>query len=361
MASVTQRIKDIKQPYGGYVKPREFEKTELNDGNELGEENIHSSLVGTAVDYMTRYLMGTPVEDAFRISLIGSRRINDEKYSAKLVHNINGLDDKSIDSACKLVGYDVCVRAGSAHYKDVRNINPDESTINNIRIMVERSLKFFEEYGPIVKDGFHFEGGYTNTIDSGDGDYLTEDTLWDFKVSSKPPKTAHTLQLLVYYLMGTHSINEEFGSIKKLGIFNPRLNCVFLKSIEDIPDDVIETVSKEVIGYGKDDTDNADYTGNITANLNDELTIADVMSELQCSRHMVMKYYAEQGLPLTKRKNRYYIKRIDLYDWINKILEERKRIEEERKKIERRNLIISLIVFLPFIIYIVYLIWQFLK
>ena len=28
---------------------------------------------------------------------------------------------------------------------------------------------------------FTFEG-YTSIIDSGDGDFLTEDTLWDFKV-----------------------------------------------------------------------------------------------------------------------------------------------------------------------------------
>lgn len=94
MPSVTQRIKEIKQPYGGYIKPNEFEKIQFEDNNELSEENIHSSLVGLAVDYMTRYTMGTPIEEAFRIPLLGSKIINDSTYANKLLHNINGLDNK---------------------------------------------------------------------------------------------------------------------------------------------------------------------------------------------------------------------------------------------------------------------------
>ena len=50
--------------------------------------------------------------------------------------------------------------------------------------MVERSLKFVEEYGPIILEGFTFEGGYTDIVQAGDGDFITEDTLWDFKVRS---------------------------------------------------------------------------------------------------------------------------------------------------------------------------------
>ena len=74
----------------------------------------------------------------------------------------------------------------------------------------------------LQKDGFTFEGGYTDIVSSGDGDYLTEDTLWDFKVSKEEPKSKYTLQLLMYYIMGCHSIHPEFQKIEKLGIFNPR-------------------------------------------------------------------------------------------------------------------------------------------
>lgn len=250
MASVTQRIKQIKQPRGGYINPKEFSITTLDDGVELHpDENIHSSLIGLAVDYLTRYSIGTPANEAFKISLMGASIIREVNYAEKLLSGIAGLDELSIINACKLSGFDVCFRAGPMGYKPVQEIEPDSFTIDNIRIMVNRSKKFIETYGPITKDGFTLEGGYTDLITTGDGDFLTETTLWDFKVSNKGPTNAHTLQLLIYYLMGTHSIHKDFQQIKDLGIFNPRLNNVYLLEINGISPSVLKEVSSEVIGY----------------------------------------------------------------------------------------------------------------
>ena len=250
MASVTQRIKQVKQPRGGYIKPKEFSIIDLDDGIELdSNENIHSSIVGLTVDYMTRHIIGTPKENAFKISLLGASIINDVNNAYNLLNDISRIDDKSISNACKLAGYDVCYRAGEQFYKPVKDINPDINTISNIKVMVNRSINFTNKYGPITKDGFTFEGGYSKFVTVGDGDFLTEDTLWDFKVSNKGPTSAHTLQLLIYYLLGIHSIHEEFKSIKKLGIFNPRLNKIYLLEISEIPSDIIEQVLTEVIGY----------------------------------------------------------------------------------------------------------------
>ena len=250
MYSVTQRIKAIKQPRGGYIKPKEFTETTLDDGIELNpNENIHASLVGLAVDYLTRLMTGTPADEAFYISLLGSDRVNERKNAEKLISKIKGLDDKSIINACKVVGYDVCFRAGIIGYKPVKEIQPDTETIENIRIMVNRCLAFWKEYGPVEVDGFTFEGGYTEIVSSGDGDYLTQDTLWDLKVSKEAPKNKYTLQLLMYYIMGCHSIHKEFQKIKRLGIFNPRLNKVYLLEIANISDEIIQEVSSEVIGY----------------------------------------------------------------------------------------------------------------
>lgn len=250
MTSVTQRIKQIKQPRGGYIKPKEFTIINLEDGIDLySDENIHGSLVGLAVDYMTRYTMGTPIDKAFKISLLGAILIKEDDYAKKLLKGISGLDDISISNACKLVGYDVCFRAGVSGYKPVQDIEPDFKTISNIRNMINRSLNFIEEYGPITKDGFTFEGGYTDIVSTGDGDFLTELTLWDFKVSNKLPTSSHTLQLLMYYLMGIHSIHKEFQTIKNLGLFNPRLNNVYLLEIRYISPEIIEEVSSKIIGY----------------------------------------------------------------------------------------------------------------
>jgi hypothetical protein len=250
MVSVTQRIKGISQPRGGYIKPKEFTVVNINDNVELNsEENIHSSLVGLAVDYLTRYSMGTPPKDAFKISLLGASLIDEPDYAQQLLYQITGLDDKSITNACKLTGYDVVFRAGPMGYRPVQDIAPDSATISNIRTMVNRSVAFMKKYGPIVKDGFTFEGGYTEIVTAGDGDFLTGDTLWDFKVSTKSPTNAHTLQLLMYYIMGQHSIHKEFRNIKKLGFFNPRLNDVYTLDLSSISPDIIRDVSSNVIGY----------------------------------------------------------------------------------------------------------------
>lgn len=262
MYSVTKRISMVKQPYGGYLNKKQFDVTTIDDGEILNEaENIHASLIGLAVDYMTRFMMGTPVEEVFKISLQGAlcldlflNNVNGKKGLAlrnakKLLKGIKDLDYDSVSNACKLVGYDVCFRAGIMGYKPVEEINPDSDTIENIVIMVNRSLAFWKEYGPITKDGFTFEGAYTDIVSSGDGDYLTKDTLWDFKVSKDEPKSKYTLQLLMYYIMGCHSIHPEFKKIEKLGIFNPRKNKVYITNISLINTEIIEKVSQDIIGY----------------------------------------------------------------------------------------------------------------
>ena len=74
-------------------------------------------------------------------------------------------------------------------------------------------------------------------------------SLWDFKVSKRDPNSKQTLQLLMYYLMGKHSVHKEFDSIEKLAIFNPRKNKIYCAEVSDIPDEVIKEVSEKVIGY----------------------------------------------------------------------------------------------------------------
>ncbi|WP_142828592.1 hypothetical protein [Planococcus soli] len=249
MVSVTTRIGKVKQPRGGYINPRDLSLVELTDGIQLHpEENIHATLVGLAVDYLTRFTLGTSLEEAFAISLKGARNVRELDYAMELISGINGLDDNSIENACQLVGFDVAFRNSLAAYTPVQSIQPDYFTISNIRTMVERVIVFSKKYGPITKDGFTFEGGYNQTITTGDGDFLTETGLWDLKVSKSGPTNKHTLQLLVYYLLGLHSLHDEFDNLKELGVFNPRLNRVYVLPIKDIPSNIISAVTSEVIG-----------------------------------------------------------------------------------------------------------------
>lgn len=250
MSSVTKRARDVTQPRGGYLKPKVLSIVEFDDGITLNPiESVHASLVGMATDYLTRFMMGAPTDSAFRISLMGSLRANMYENAKLLVSAINGLDDISIINACKITGYDVWYRANGVGYKPVEDILPDANTIENVRTMVNRCVTFWNKYGPIVASGLNFEGGYTVLVDSGDCDYLTSDTLWDLKVSKNPPKNVDTLQLLMYYIMGRHSAHTEFGSVKKLGIFNPRLNNAYLLDVSNISSEIIQKVSSDVIGY----------------------------------------------------------------------------------------------------------------
>ena len=115
--------------------------------------------------------------------------------------------------------------------------------------MIKRCEKFFEKYGPVVIDGATFPGGYTKTVDTGECDFVTSDTLWDFKVSVKEPTKEQTLQLAMYYLMGKRSIVKEFAPLTKVGIFNPRLNAAFVLEMKTVPADIIKAIEDEVICF----------------------------------------------------------------------------------------------------------------
>lgn len=251
LSSVTQRINKIKQPRGGYINPKEFEQISLGEGMEAlnPEENVSPGLVGTAVDYLTRLMSGSPAREAFKISQKGAQVVGEGALFESLLSSVNGLDDSSIEAAVKLSGFDSAYRAGRMAYRPVENISPDVSTIENIRTMVKRALNFFEQYGPKVLDGLTFEGGYTGYVSAGDGDFLTEDTLWDFKVSKQKLKNKYTLQLLMYWRMGLHSIHPEYQNVRYLGIYNPRLNLVYRLDVTKISDEVISEVETDVIGY----------------------------------------------------------------------------------------------------------------
>lgn len=248
--SVTRMAKIVKQPKGGYIKPSELEKNYIEYKKELEEgENVSPILVGLAVDYLSRMVMGDSKDNAFQISLLGAGIIDNLKLANFYLSNINGLDDNSIVSAIKLVSYDCVFRAGAQAYVDQSDIKPNNQTIENIREMVNRTVEFWKQYGPITIYGPTFEGGYTKSISTGDGDYVTADTIWDYKVSKNTPTNKYTFQLLLYYILGLHSIHEEYKNIKYLGIYNPRLNVVYRYKIENISKEVIEDIEKNIIGY----------------------------------------------------------------------------------------------------------------
>lgn len=250
MTNVMHVVKTTKQPWGGYIRPAMMTVTQLHDQTELNtNENIRPTLIGICVDYLSRYSRGVPKSEAFKISLHGSNILGDYDNAMDLLAGISGMGAASVTNACQLVGYDVVYRSGVSDYKPVDEIHPDGATVENIKTMVGRTDNFISSYGPVVLDGFDLSGGYTEKVTAGDGDFATQDTLWELKVSKKGPTKEHTLQLLMYYLMGMRAGRPEFESVTHLGVFNPRLNTVYRISLDDIPAGTVDEVSRELIGY----------------------------------------------------------------------------------------------------------------
>ena len=138
---------------------------------------------------------------------------------------------------------------------------PDAVTTEHILRMASRAQAFCDDHGPITMHSFTFgdpdpgafmmgrQGGYTDTVDSGDGDFLTADTLWDFKVSRALPTKDHTLQLLMYFPMGKQSGQPEFARLTHVGISNPRFHISHQISVFDVSAEVIDIARRAVIGY----------------------------------------------------------------------------------------------------------------
>ena len=53
----------------------------------------------------------------------------------------------------------------------------------------------------------------------------------------------------MYYIMGIHSKKDEFKNIKKIGIYNPRLNKVYQYEIKNISNSIIKEIEDNVICY----------------------------------------------------------------------------------------------------------------
>ena len=263
MTSIDERVHQVKQPRDGYVKASSFKEIAIPTTTKLhDEENIGASIVAMTVDYLTRYALTDNKGDSFRNCMEGAR-FAEEKGMSKAqdmavgyLREIEGINDKSIIAACKLVSFDVWFRGTSIKKSEEYEAQvPDKNTIENIKIMVQRSLDFFKKYGPIVKVGFNFKAvdasheGYTSLIDYGDGEFLTTEGIWDLQVTKAKLNDKQTLKLVMYWIMGQHCGQDIFKNIKTIGVFNAKLNIAYLLDVKQIPLDVFNEVSSQVIGY----------------------------------------------------------------------------------------------------------------
>ena len=266
MSTVRQRARAVHQKITGYLPVSKMEEITYDDARSLGKENLPPQLIGTVVDYLTRFMVGMSIQKSFEVSLAGYIRrikakgkdtfqedINNGRFIKDLLIGISpDLDSVSIALACRAAAYDVWARnpIEALSSPEVDTITPNLLTCNNIKIMVDRGVTFLNRYGTVTDTGFTFgPNGYTNTVTSGDGDFLTETSLWDFKALSASPNAKDTLQVLTYWIMGKHSGNPIYDKVETIGLFNPRKNIAYICHTSNISDATISAVEKYVIGY----------------------------------------------------------------------------------------------------------------
>jgi hypothetical protein len=244
----------IEQPVGGFLNPNAMHLSSLETEEELYPrelENITGGEVGTTVDYLTRFLISDNLEDSFHISLKGAKLANMESIAEDLLNRIKGIDKESVEAAVRLVAFDVFVR------NPIQILfggwNPpgeiSEESVHNIQVMVTRCLLLFKEYGPVKDYNLVFPGAYTKNVDSGDADYMTSDTIWDIKTTTRSLRITDTFQVLLYYLLSQHSNDDKYKSIMNIGIYNPRLNKKYIIGINEIDSRITGYINKYIIGY----------------------------------------------------------------------------------------------------------------
>lgn len=250
--SVTQRVKSVTQPRGGFIRPSDFVVDTYNDGNTLDmDTSISPAIVGMAVDYLTRFMTGTLAPEAFRISLLGATIAGEDDNAERLLRGVRGLDKKSVVNALRLAGYDVCYRAGLRRYRPVSLIEPSEGDVHNVVTMVNRGIRFMNTVGPKVADGVTFPGGYTNIVTSGDADFVTRDTLWDVTTIKQGLDKNKILQIVMYWIMGKFSVHQCLQNLDYVGVFNPRVNKSYVLDMRTVDPAVIDTIETDVLCYPK--------------------------------------------------------------------------------------------------------------
>ena len=248
--AVTSRIRRVAQPPDGYLPLSLFDEVRLADPVPLyAFEDVPADVTGLAVDYLSRVARGVPARDAFRVPLAGARLVGRSADAERLLAMVDGFSDRSVRAACLLCGFDAASRRGPARWRAGRVVDPGPATVYNVRRMVARTLRFMDRMGPVVWEGFTFDGGYTDRVTSGDGDLLTADGLWDLKVSRWPPNPTYTLQLLVYWRLGLHSTHPEYLGVRRLGLYNARSDTMWSVPVARIGADAVRAVERDVIGY----------------------------------------------------------------------------------------------------------------
>ena len=268
------------QPRGGFIDPHDMESKPIS--NDYPENYIKDMLdvttsmgnftaqsLGLVFDYLLRIeiaimsgeKISRAVIGAFPVACRGAMMVDKWDDAQRLLKNIallyakrDNIDDNLLEiaqNASELVVYDAVFRAGY-YNPDHKPPKLNEHDFNTLSIMLGSTEEYLtRENDHIISLGFGFTAEGAKNVAPSDGDILTETSLIDLKCSIKKPTSKHTLQLLLYYILGMHENKEIFGKLQYLKILNPRLGAVYSYEIAKVDKETLKHIEKDIMGYKK--------------------------------------------------------------------------------------------------------------
>lgn len=246
------------------------------------KENVPPDVMGSAVDYATRYLLTNDFRKSFKYAIRGVEIIekhyeSTEKYELAKEFERNAVPDSdedriSLTRALYLAGFDAVYRCGAPRKPYHGNIGDEDR--RNLSYMANSCVDFVETLGDVVDVGYELKNDKAMTTVSamscgidpvdipcegiiGDIDILTTKALIDIKTTKGARrcdvlKPEAKMQMALYYLLGLRSeddrIRRAFERIENLAFFNPRHGVGYVIDIADIGQKALNTIALSVLG-----------------------------------------------------------------------------------------------------------------
>lgn len=284
MATVTQvaKHKETNKLATQLIPTEKFEviKTGRIPPYPAEKENVPPDVMGSAVDYLTRYLLTNDFRKSFKYAIRGVdicvkelKSKGDRDYAEEIWRDavlVGEKHGKSTTRAFNLAWFDSYYRCGIPK----KPYDVEDEDRENLNYMSRSCADFVKTLGDVVDVGTELKNDKAMTTISvmscgiepvdiscegivGDIDILTTKALIDIKTTkgaqkSRVLKSEAKMQMALYYLLGLRSEDEQirqaFERIEKLAFFNPRHGVGYVIDIADIGQKALNAIALSVLG-----------------------------------------------------------------------------------------------------------------
>ena len=284
MATVTQvaKHKETNMLATQLIPTEKFEviKTGRIPPYPAEKENVPPDVMGSAVDYYTRYLLTNDFRKSFKYAIRGvdicvkePKSKGEHDYAEEIWSDavlVGEKYGKSPTRALSLAWFDSYYRCGIPR----KPYDVEDEDRENLNYMSRSCADFVKTLGDVVDVGTELKNDKAMTTISvmscgiepvdipcegivGDIDILTTKALIDIKTTKGAQKSdvlkrEAKMQMALYYLLGLRSEDEQirqaFERLEKLAFFNPRYGVGYVIDIADIGQKALNTIALSVLG-----------------------------------------------------------------------------------------------------------------